>query len=437
MRDRPALEVGKPRLGTLFLGRRGGGRPAMVHDTGLDIEVTVNFEHGDPDERRLIGRAVRWGDDREYSEHDYSMPEQVWFADPHGIICLVELLGRSSSFGTLQEVRLRFAYAVQVGRVGASYERINSMESRIEGLDQWMPIASVSHEYRPESDSSLSSVFTLRRQEPVHVSRSMNAQIRPTYYSLASPQPGQSMFADEVRVSTSVIRPRPWHEHLALHRGIRDLLVVAGWRDYGTWDLRVSRRDDPERALAGNVLGPRWAQVSTYSTPRPSGSADRSRFLFEFHDTGSVGLGRWLRLREQHRRGIAGMIHSVGKAGVALETLVSEAGAALEHLAYGIAVSRQQSPGRNLERHLRRVAADVSSDLRFDLETWPRRFSNAYNTVKHPDRPDEWSSLALSNVLRESRLLFRVWVAERIGVPVSAIEQNLGLVPMSRPLERW
>jgi hypothetical protein len=409
----------------------------MAFDNGEELEVTVNFDHGDPIERRLVGRTVTWGDDPEYSFHDYSLPRQVWFADPHGIVCFVEPRGRSNTFGVRQEGRLRFSYAIEVGGVGVRYERINAMQSRIEGLEEWVPISSVSHEYGPQDDSSISTTFTLRRQEPVKISRALNAQIRPTYSFTASPLPGESRFRDEVRIKTSASKARPWHEHLDVHRGVRDLLVVAGWRDYGTWDLIVSRHDDPERALAGNPLRERWARVSTYAVSKPSGGDQRSRYFFDFDDVGAAGVRRWFRLRHLHRRGIAGMIHSVGMLGVALETAVSEAGAALEHVGYGIAVERGEAPGRHLARHLRRVADGARCDLGIDLDTWPARFADAYNTVKHPDRPDEWSSLDLSNVLREARLIFRAWVGSRLGVTPETLERNLGLVPMSRPYERW
>ena len=383
------------------------------------------------------GRSVSYGDDPEYQFHDYSMPTQAWFHDPHGVVCLVEPQGRSHSFGTLQEGRLRFAYAVEVGDLGLQYERINAMQSRIEGLDEWIPISSIDHEYVHEDDSPLSSTFTVTRQAPVRISRRLNAQICPAYSFMASPVPGQTTLGDEMRVKTSAQRARPWHEHLDVHRSVRDLLVVAGWRDYGTWDLSVSRQDDPERALAGNAVGERWARVSTYAMPKPTGNDQRNRFLFEFDDVGALGVGRWLRLRRRHRRAIAGMIHSVGMPGVALETAISEAGAALEHLGYGIAVERDETPGRHLATHLRRFAEQYQCDMGVDLDTWPERFADAYNTVKHPDRVNDWDTLDLHNILRESRLLFRTWVARRLGAQVTDLERNRALVPMSRPYERW
>ncbi|WP_460691352.1 ApeA N-terminal domain 1-containing protein, partial [Nocardioides flavus (ex Wang et al. 2016)] len=181
-------------------------------------------------------------------------------------------------------------------------------------------------------------IFTVKHQEPVAISRALNAQIRPAYSVMASSVPGQTTLADEMRVKTSARRARPWREHLDIHQGVRDLLVVAGWRDFGTWNVSVSRQDDPERALAGNALGERWARVSTYAMPKPTGNEQSNRFLFRFDDIGARGVSRWLGLRHRHRRAIAGMIHSVGTPAVALETAISEAGAALEQVESPIVV---------------------------------------------------------------------------------------------------
>lgn len=136
-------------------------------------------------------------------------------------------------------------------------------------------------------------------------------------------------------------------------------------------------------------------------------------------------------------RGIAGMIHSVGMQGVALETALSEAGAALEYLGYGIGVEQGGAPGRHLATHLGRVAEQAKCDFGIDLDTWPKRFADAYNTVKHPDRPDQLSSLDMANVLREAQLVFRVWVGRRMGVTPDRLERNSRVIPMSRAYEPW
>jgi hypothetical protein len=275
------LEPGRPRVGTSWDESNPDGFPAMVHDTGSEIELVITFEHGHPLERRLFGRSIIWGDDPEYTYHDYSFPDVMWFADSHGHLCLVGPHSKSRRMGAINEGRVRFRYAVQTGEDGISYGKVNALRSRVEGLEEWMPIGSVSHERLRDDDEGPTDVIKLKRQQPVRFSRRLNATLVPTYNFTVSAVPGQSLINDKVHIHTQARGARDWNEHLKLHRSIRDLLVVAGWRRYGMWALEVQRDDDPVRALARNVLASRWSPVATYDIDGPSGDTGHNRFLFE------------------------------------------------------------------------------------------------------------------------------------------------------------
>lgn len=209
---------------------------------------------------------------------------------------------------------------------------------------------------------------------------------------------------------------------------------MSGWRRYGVWGIKVRRNDDPIRALARNVLGPRWAPVTTYDIEGPSDTVARDFFLFSHRDIERGGLRRWMSIREVYWRGIAGMIHAIDIPGVALETALSDASAALESIGYEIARETNTPPGTKLRPHLRRITRQIEADIGFDLEDWVLRIADIYRSIKHADREDP-DTLTLLNTLREARLVFRVWVATRLGVNRQTIERNLGFVPMSRPYE--
>lgn len=429
------LEPGKPRIGTLWTNRTDDGRPAMVEDTGEAIRVVLQVEHDDPLARRLVGRGARWGDDPDYELHDYSFPDEVWFRDSHGDLCLVHPHTRQFSFGAVQEGRVEFRFALASGDEGISYTQINGLHSQVEGLGEWLGRGCISIEHRATADGRVQEMVVLDRGEAMPFARALNARLQPTYSYRISPIPGESEVNDRVIIETNAQRPRPWADHLDLHRAVRDLIVVAGWQNYGLWGLKASRIDDPVIALARNPLAERWAEVRTYEVTAPTGNWGRSRFLFRFDDIGERGLRRWVTLRARHRRGFAGMIHSIGIPGVALETALSEAGAALEHLGYEIAVARKEPPGQHLATHLKRITSQLRCGIGFDAERWADDFAVVYNTVKHPDRPQVLTTLELANALRQARLVFRVWVARRLGVSRAAVEQNLALVPMHRPYD--
>jgi hypothetical protein len=128
------------------------------------------------------------------------------------------------------------------------------------------------------------------------------------------------------------------------------------------------------------------------------------------------------------------MIHSVGSPGVALETAVSDAGAALESIGYMIAVENGEAPGRNIRPHLRRITDQIKANIGFDVEEWVLQLADVYRCVKHADQTDP-DILTLANTLRETRLVFRVWVATKLGVKQGIIERNLDFVPMSHAYE--
>ncbi|MFC5267756.1 hypothetical protein ACFPJ1_37060 [Kribbella qitaiheensis] len=429
------LERGHPRVGTCWYESNPRGFPAMVHDTGTEIELVFTFERDDDLERMTLGRSVIWADDPEFKKYVYSFPHVVWFADSRGHLCLVGPYNTRCSIGAMREGRVRFRYAVQTGDEGISYGSVNSLRSRVEGLEEWMAIGSVSHERVHDGSSGATDVIRLKRQQSVTFSRRLNATLQPTYNFTISRIPGQSLIGDKIHVHTRAKKARDWNEHLKLHRSVRDLLVVAGWRRYGVFAVEVRRDSDPVRALARNVLGPRWAAVTTYDLEEPSGRGMRNRFLFDYDNIGTAGLRRWVRLRDQYWRGIAGMIHAVGIPGVALETALSDAAAALESIGYLIAVEAGDAPGQKLRPHLRRITTQIKAEVGFDLEQWLLRLADVYRSVKHPDQPDP-DPLLLANTLRETQLVFRVWVATRLGVHPDIIQRNLRLVPMSQPYER-
>ncbi|KAA1423571.1 hypothetical protein FE697_008210 [Mumia zhuanghuii] len=431
------LEPDSARVG--FCWDRGlpDGYPAMLRNTGREIELVVpHFREDDVHRRRFAGRGVSFGDDPDYKLHDYEVPEVVWFADTHGHLCLLDpYRSRTTLGGGLEEGGAYFRFAVAAGRKGIDYTRINGMHTRLQGLNEWTRLGSVDHEVTRHDRGRRTAVY-LQAPQPLNISPRLNARLEGWHsWSLADrSQAGVSMIADGVRVSTNVLRPRTWAEHLDVHNAIRQLLTVAGWQAYGFEHVEVQSRRDPERALDDHPVWDRWAPVYTHDLQAP-GDVERSRYLFEFDDIGEAGVRRWFKLRERHTRGIAGMIHSVSSPDAALETLFSEAAAAMEDIGYNIAVERGDVPGKQIREHLRRIVDEIDVDLGFDLNTWRLDVADKYRMVKHPEHPDV-DSLDLLNLLRETRLLFRVWVARRLGTTKKVIERNLRLVPMRRPYVR-
>jgi hypothetical protein len=327
-----------------------------------------------------------------------------------------------------------FQFAVAAGQGGRAYRRINGMRTHLQGLDEWIPLGAVSHKRERKAGGGHRDIITLEAQPSVRVGRRLNAAIENWYSFSIHPNPGQSRIADRIHLRTDVSSARTWDEHLDVHNGLRQLLTVAGWQRYGFTDVEVQQRSDPETVVSGDAIGARWAPVYTYALERPT-DIDRSGFLFTFDDIGASGVARWFALRDDFGRGIAGMIQAVGRPGSALETTFSEAAAAMEHLGHRIGVENGQSPGQRIRVHLRRITGELQADTGFDLDEWVLRLADTYRSLKHPDHDDP-DSLVLLNLLRETRLVFRAWVAQRLGVNRSTLASNLKVDSMARPYER-
>jgi hypothetical protein len=212
------LFVRGPRIGTVWLDTRSEGHEAMLHDTGDAIELVATYDHDHPWHRRFIGRSATFGDDPDYALHDYGWPDQIWFRDVHGVICLVGPHRSSASFSSICEGRVRFSFALDVGDPGIAYTKVNALRSRIEGLEEWMPLSCVSHERVTDESGTASDVLTLRRRDDVSFGRRLNAALVPTYKFTVSPVPGQSAIEDRIVAHTAARRPRSWDDHLALHQ---------------------------------------------------------------------------------------------------------------------------------------------------------------------------------------------------------------------------
>lgn len=117
------------------------------------------------------------------------------------------------------------------------------------------------------------------------------------------------------------------------------------------------------------------------------------------------------------------------------ETNVVQSGIALEALGYQIA-SDNGSALFNRRGQISYVEAleTILSDMSYvpidDPEDWKKRSRSCYMGVKHADNsvPD---SLVLANTFRENLLIFRFWLAARLGTTKRTLQKSHGLDPLA------
>lgn len=424
------LRAGHSRIGFAWDADSRDPYPAMLRDRDGRIELVIPIDDADDVlRRRYIGDLVTWGDDPDRSRFSYGVPSQFWFADAHGFVCLVAVRRRvvdplAGGPTTMSECRLDVGYAIFTASPDANFARVNGLSSEIEGLGRWYGRRSVSvpEDYfrgRGARDITL----TIHAPREIRLAATMNLSLIAGAKWGMPGEPGLTSIEEVGQVQTMLIHHREWSDHLDLHRAVHELLEISAWQPLGFRRLRAMHHRDPHRVLTGRAIGDRWADVATYALPTDT-QPRRVEFFFEFDHVGAPGVRRWLRLRHRFNRGIRAMSFSIRNRGTSLDGLISDAGIGLEEIGHQIAAERGSTTRRPHHVQLQDIAAEIATLLPFDGNTWASRSTAIYNDVKHADRPDPTPEDMLSS-LRENRIVFRVWLAHRLGMKTSDIRKQV------------
>jgi hypothetical protein len=433
------LQVGVPRLGWFADGDPNTPlTAAMLVDDGTHIHLTIPWSESEsPYERWFFGRGVNWADDPDKTKHRYSVPDLLWFWDVRGQVTLVGCRGVEATGPVPGEGRAHVGFAVMGGDGEPDYRKVNGLRSEMPGLSEWMSLRSLTHQVTNDAQGRLKALdLRLESPEPVLFSRAMNLRIRPNFSFNLPATPDTSTIRESLQIETMVKRPRDWFDHLSAHNTVRELVNVAAWLPFGYSAQWASRTDDPERVLDGSVVGVRWSEVRSYLSRRDEPRSSRPRFLYVFDDIGTAGFGRWTRLRSHFARGVNPILSTVEQTRTSIEATLAQSGIGLDAIGYQLALDGRVSKGKAKDEthrdRLCRIAAELTVPPPFDESEWATRSSDAYNGVKHADR-DLPDVLTAANTLRENQLIFRLWVAGRIGVPVATLKRNVERDPMTRP----
>ncbi|MFG1621168.1 hypothetical protein [Kribbella sp. NPDC049227] len=325
-----------------------------------------------------------------------------------------------------------------IGALGANrYSRINGLRSEIEGIGAWVGLGSLDSERIFTEDGRLKTVsLHLRSPEPLRVGRQLNLTIRPAYRYGPGEHPDETTINERMLVETRVSSPRDWEDHLCLHSAVRDLIRVSAWRSFNFQDHEATRDDDPLRTIDGTSHGRQWYKVDTFRTgmaPKSSTSGHIG-FLFSFDDIGPTGVAKWMRLKERMSRGINPILRLLELREATIETHFAQLGIGLEALGFTLArdagLSIEKAGNESFELRLRRLAADCPGSFPIDEDAWVTDMRRLYNSVKHANRalpePSE-----LFKAYWESLLVFRYWIAGRLGLRKSALKANLRIDRMA------
>lgn len=434
--ERNVIVEGKPRVGWFIDGLPDTPEiAAMLQDTGKQILLslpTKGMGGPDPYRRWFMANTTHFRDDPDRTRHSYQPPRVMIFRDNDGPVVLVgcHAAGMSSSLDA-GIGRIVPNFAVLGGR-NLKYDKINGLRTELPSLALWSEQQSVHTRPQNDPDGRVQRVeVLLDAPSEIPLARRMNLTLRPTWRTSRPDKIGTFAAHDVVQLATSSSRPASWEDHLHAHVAIRELLVLAAWRNFGFLRVEVNRTDDPERLLSGKPIGPRWAEVATHRIPMHKEWSKSPQFLFTYSDIGTRGVRRWLKLRSHFARAMQPLVGIADEESAHFETRMVHSGIALEALGYQIAADRS---GKNRQLTymdaLQVVLDDMAHVPLHDQEDWKQRARDCYMAVKHPDNPLP-DSLVLANTQRENLLVLRVWLASRLGCPKAIIERHLPLDPLS------
>jgi hypothetical protein len=319
-------------------------------------------------------------------------------------------------------VKIQAEYAIFDNSLATDLSSVNGLRSEMPNLRNWLGRTSI-HSIPREDGNEFG--FKVKPFPSIDVASNPDLAFRslPSFrHDL-----GGLHIDDTVVVETWTHDSKSLRDHLGLHESIADLLSISAW---GLEDVNlraVSRNDDPVILASGKNLGPKWSEALKPTFPAaPIPRATHPKHLILFSSIGTAGIAKWLQSHNTHSRAIRPIVHSLSMNTAAIEMRLAQVSFGLEALAYQLkkeneSESAARSKSFNFEKRLRYIAEELKVTMPFDAEIEFPIIADSYNGVKHADReyPD---FLKTANAWRVSVFLFRVWVAEHVGMPPQTLQ---------------
>lgn len=420
------LDDGESRIGNLYDGDPSTPQPrAVLERRKGQVTLKISWDEGETKVyERWFSAGIEYSDDPDQTNYRYDVPDELLFMDTSGPVHLVgcRMVTASHSFGANGGFGVIAArYVVFDGFASAaSFATIHGLRSTVTGLRQWTGISSIRFDFRGENGERLERP-TWVAKPPAAIQLAPELRLVPAWQSERVGD--QVILSEKLSVETVFEDPQEWVDHEAIHRRVRDLLVISQWRREQISDL-YARRVEDERGSDAT-----WSPV-LHDRPVEAPKTQQFRSdLVEFNDLGVEGLRRWLEIRETFARAIEPLVASVYMEQATIETAISQIGIGLEALGYLIAIhDGGKSPNRagNLKYtdRFNLIGAPVADAVSFDIETWAKATAVAYNSVKHAEL-DLPEIRELVRVWRQSTLVFRCWTATRLGIEQQVLKKRI------------
>jgi hypothetical protein len=324
-------------------------------------------------------------------------------------------------------------------RENVDFESVNGLRTEISGLREWLGVSSWTRR-----EDYKTRVIELKSEFPpaitVGIYDGLDIVFEPARnLTKVREDPDKQVVHDLIWCQTRSSSPIGWDQHLAVHRAIRDLLVLSRWHGESVVFNYAMRSDDPLTTADGKTHGEQWREVVVADDTKATPPDDRREHLVRYDEIEAAGLLKWLTLRQEFGRALDPIISSIDLKGATPHTLLAHTGPGLEALGYLLFVrdgkTSQQASATRLRARLERILADLGDCLPFDGPTWVDELARDYNGLKHANRAAPDNVDVLNSWLR-SVLVVRGWMALELGVPRGQIKSRLQQDPENKTYER-
>lgn len=399
---------------------------ATLARTDQGISITIAWSHPD------VPYANWFLDDSTFpwdGQHlPNSTPKRVMFYDSHGRVLLIRCraFGYHANYGGPGSGTLWARAAIMDVFEDKEFDRPHGLQTEISGLREWLGSSS----WEEQIDRSGGRVrVTLRSLETNRIEigehEALALYFRSDWGIDDDAEHDRRILLNHLWCITRGAEPKPWDDHMQLHRAVRDLLVISRWRNESCVPVRVLRTDAPLITMDGKTHGDLWHAVVVAEDQRELAPTSLFPHLIKYEDIGPDGVMRWVALRNEFKRALDPVISSLDLENANVSTLLAHTGPGLEALGYLLMVrdgvdTKVAAHARLLAR-FERVLRDVSACLPFDGDRWAAETASTYNALKHAnrERPDD---IEILSAWARSIIVVRAWVACELGIEKSVLK---------------
>jgi hypothetical protein len=380
------------------------------------------------------------------------VPEQLIFVDRHGLVGLdgCRLRRASRKVGLPSWTEVHADHAIEIKSTSGGFTSVNCLRSEIAGLATWTTLTPVVSKEAYVNDDGLLTRMVLQAKAgpPTEIGTTAGLRLVP-YFDTASSQISsgghhaitEKMFLETRFEGDAVLLDR----HLATHRDMQELLVIAYGQPCGQRLFSVASRVEPRRHMTSSgVTGDHWRGI--ISAWRGRGGSNlpmelpSQHTLFDFPDIGASGVRRWIDESPEWARIVGPLVQWTFDAGSSVEVEIIQIGIALEALGHNVAVRQgliERTESQSFPQYLKRVRETLSCDVAPivkgspangvptypDFDAWSETFGALYKQAKHADHPlpDVMTGAVAA---RSGALLLRMWLAQEFGVDPQTINEN-------------